>query len=131
MEIAQEKLTLHAEMHRKAGKLGFSGIPKLSNIDKRWFMEVDQIATAHGRYTHTVPNIAFGTGDTPLEAAADGYAKAAPEMALYPILAKLETVVPQVRRHIAAEKKLVEALTDLTDTVRSLNVPRIDEDEDL
>ena len=70
MEIAQEKVTLHAEMHRKAGKLGFSGIPKLSNIDKRWFMEVDQIATAHGRYTHTVPNIAFGTGDTPLEAAA-------------------------------------------------------------
>jgi hypothetical protein len=122
----QERLTTSIVMHRRAGVLGYSCLPQASNIDRgRYFAEINRIVTnADGSYSHTIPNVAMGTGDTPLEAAADGYAAVLPEMIPYRALSSLEAILPRLQRRAAAHRKLDQTLAVLTDALRSANVPR-------
>lgn len=138
VQIAERKLEAHRMLHREAGKRGWSTTPKMSSIDKI-------VLNDDGSYKHTVPNLKLGTGDTPLEAAADGYVQAMPDdlvIRLWAILARIGAVVPVIRRHAAAMKKLDKALDDLTDLIGSVNQdvpaqagetvkPQTDEDDDL
>jgi len=137
----------HKMLHREAGKRGFSCMPKHSNIDRgRYYAEIDKIVlNDDGSYKHTVPNVAMGTGDSPLEAAANGYERAMPgDMVIrqWATLARIEAIVPVIERHAAFLTKLDNALDGLTDLVRSVIVPspaqvgetaepQTDEDDDL
>lgn len=138
VQIAERKLEAHRMLHREAGKRGWSTTPKMSSIDKI-------VLNEDGSYKHTVPNLKLGTGDTPLEAAADGYVQAMPDdlvIRQWAILARIEAVVPVIQRHAATMKKLDKALDDLTDLIGSVNQdvpaqagetvkPQTDEDDDL
>ncbi len=70
----QERLEAAQLLHREAGRRGYSTNPKQSNIDKRYFAEINEVySSVDGRYEGTQFNVAMGTGDTPLEAALEGY----------------------------------------------------------
>lgn len=132
-------------LHRYAGRVYSIGcLPKLSAIDKRYFAEVNHaICHDDGSYSHTVPNIALGTGDTPLHAALDGYMKARPNDIMWRVfLLEIEAISLQ-RAHVKAieiEKRVDKALNTLTDVLdlyrAMLAAPRPipakpDEDDDL
>ncbi len=120
VQIRERKMDAHIALHREAGKRGWGTTPRLSSIDKRYYAEIDKIVTDQGRYVHTIPNLKLGTGDTPLEAAADGYVKAMPDDLVIrelAILARIEALLPVIERRAATLKKLDATLTDLTAAV--------------
>ncbi len=125
-------------MHRQAGLRGFSCTPKLSSIDKRYYAEINRhVLNDDGTYRHTHYNVKLGTGDSPIEAAANGYMQVMPDdlaMHTHCLIARVEALLPAMQRRAAALKKLDASLDALTDLVRSANVPRAadpGEDDDL
>jgi hypothetical protein len=122
IQTEQDRLPVSIEMHALAGRLGYSGMPKLSSINKRWFMEVDRIFSEDGVYTGTVYNVAMGTGDTPLEAAAHGYAQVSSEMVLYRVLCGVEALLPALHKRADAIKALDKTLTECAELVHSMQV---------
>ncbi len=119
VQIRERKMDSHAALHREAGKRGWATTPRLSSIDRgRYYAEIDQIVTnPDGTYKHTIPNLKLGVGDTPLEAAADGYIKAMPDdlvILQYALLARAEALLPWIERRAATLTKLDRALDDLT-----------------
>lgn len=124
-------------MHRQAGLRGYSCTPKLSSIDKRYFAEINQVVlNADGSYAYSRYNVKLGTGDTPIEAAADGYMQAMPDdhaMHAHCLIARAEALLPMVQRRADTLKRLDKTLDDLTAIMRSVNVPRVTpgEDDDL
>lgn len=121
VEIRERNLGSHIHLHRLAGKSGYWCMPKRSSIDKRYFAEINRNNyNADGSYKDTNFNLKLGTGDTPLEAAANGYKLVMPddvEIAVAVIDAKLDALIPQL--HIYREGrerylKLTAALDDLT-----------------
>lgn len=122
IEIGCRKMESHKMLHREAGKRGWSTTPRMSSIDRgRYYAEIDQIVlNPDGSYKHTIPNLKLGTGDTPLEAAANGYERAMPDdmvIRQWAVMARIEAIMPRLEKHAALMKKLDNALTDLTDLV--------------
>jgi len=76
VETAEGKLAASVRMHRMAGERGYSCMPKLSSIDARWYAEINRYVGPGGIMDF---NIKLGTGDSPTEAAADGYTKTLPD----------------------------------------------------
>ncbi len=81
---AQLRLECSRALHRIAGRLGFSASSKRSYIQRgSYYSEISghrptgrEYADAPGvQKSYFVPNIALGTGKTPLESAMDGYRK--------------------------------------------------------
>ena len=124
-------------MHRQAGLRGYSCTPKLSSIDKRYYAEINQVVqNDDGSYKHTRFNVKLGTGDSPIEAAADGYMQVMPDdlvMHAHCLIARVEALYNPITRRAETLKRLDRTLDDLTDLVRSVNVPRLTpgEDDDL
>lgn len=147
IQIRERRMESHMTLHREAGKRGWSTTPRLSSIDRgRYYAEIDKIVcNPDGTYKHTVPNLKLGVGDTPLEAAADGYTQAMPDDLVIrelAILARIEALLPVIERRVATLKKLDTTLDGLTDLLASVNhdapvqtgetvKPQIDEDDDL
>lgn len=137
--LAAEHLKLDSGkvMHREAGKRGFSCNPKRSSIDGRYFAEIDRhVLKEDGTYSHTLFNVAMGTGDTPVEAAADGYRQTMPDDLLmlgFGLVARAEALSLQMLQRAETLKLLDTTLDDLTRLIRSVNVPRVTpgEDDDL
>lgn len=76
VESAEAKLAASVRMHRMAGERRLSCMPKLSSIDGRWFAEINRYIGPGGLMDF---NIKLGTGDSPTEAAADGYTQVLPD----------------------------------------------------
>lgn len=82
----QMRLECLIALHRQAGKRGFSCMPKRSYISGGYTAEINQHVPTGQYYEdqphiqkHVIrPNVALGSGPTPLEAAVDGYRKAVP-----------------------------------------------------
>lgn len=121
--------------HRMAGFEMHSCMPKRSAINGGYYAEINRY---HGNGV-LVPNVALGTGPTPLHAALDGYAKAMPHKALLWAAYRLELEAELLHRAIRnagrLEKKLEAALEDLALlllTITPIAPLRItDEDDDL
>jgi hypothetical protein len=122
---AQLRLEVTARLHREAGKRGYSCSPKLSNIDKRYFAEINYIPLDIG-LPGMRHNIKLGTGDTPLEAAMDGYRQTIPlddMMAVTYLEVELHFLGEAVARYRQREReveKLETALKDLTAVLSEL-----------
>lgn len=153
LQEQERKLESHRDLHRLAGQRGFWCMPKLSSINKRYYAEINRNENNDdGSYKWTYYNVKMGTGDTPLEAAADGYKQAMPddpEIALAVIEARLDALMPQLARHAQGRRNylavtgaldsLTESLfmvkTGLTDVAALRSKPATpiitDEDDDL
>lgn len=127
---AEFKLDISKILHRQAGVRGFYCSPKKSHIQRgTYYAEVGQ-HTWEGRpaYSGLVrPNLALGTGRTPLMAAMNGYQLVGLNdehmKAIY-----LEIETHYLRQAVKTIGKLELALDDLTGLVRSVNVPYACED---
>lgn len=132
---AEFRLDISKILHRQAGLRGFYCSPKKSHIQRgTYYAEVGQ-HTWEGRPAMSGlvrPNLALGTGPTPLLAAMRGYQLVGLNdehmQAIY-----LEIETHYLRQSVKTIGKLETALEDLTGLVRSFNVPApaYDEDDDL
>lgn len=134
---AEFKLDIAKLLHRQAGVRGFYCSPKKSYIQPgTYYAEVGQ-HTWEGRPADSGlirPNLALGTGRTPLIAAMRGYQLVGLNDALMQAI-YLEIETHYLRQSVKTIGKLETALEDLTGLVRSVNVPSpppaYDEDDDL
>lgn len=134
-----DRYPITAALHRYAGRVHAIGCtPKLSAIDKRYFAEIN-----HWNGRAMEPNIALGTGPTPLHAALTGYSRARPGDVTWKVFAlELEAVMlgRAVHKAVDLDRRLDRCLQDLTnvlDMYRAIRAaPRPmpakpDEDDDL
>lgn len=150
IEAEERNWQSHRHLHRMAMDRGWWCSTKKSNIDKRYYAEMNfNVHNPDGSYKHTHFNMKLGTGDSPLEAAANGYLQAMPDDIVIlqaAVAAKLDALLPQIRRHHEARQrylKLTAALDDLTILIdmvkgrftamqsKTANVIIRDEDDDL
>jgi hypothetical protein len=150
LEAAERRMEASITLHRLAMDRGYWCVPKHSNIDKRYYAEVNRNElNPDGSYKHTYFNLKLGTGDTPMEAAADGYQQVLgddPAMTLPIINARLAALVTQLQTFAegrARYLKLAAALDDLTSLMpmvkervpasqaKFVNIVIRDEDDDL
>lgn len=121
LEVAQRKESVHTALHRYAGQRGFSCLPKASSIDRgRYFAEINQYV-GEGSLR---PNVKMGTGDTPLDAALDGYLKAMPGdivLAAFAMEVECYRFKQAIYREQAQMAKLEKAIDLLTACVRMVN----------
>jgi hypothetical protein len=125
---AQLRLECSRALHRIAGRLGFSCMPKRSYINRgTYYAEINRhrpmgvvYADAPHIEKHAItPNVAMGTGKTPLEAAMNGYARVISHPAMDAALLECELyllgeAVRRARKIDAAIDGLTEALHILT-----------------
>lgn len=99
------------DLHRFAGMNRLSCSPKRSAIDRRYFAEITQhVGNGEVRF-----NVAMGTGDTPLHAALEGYAAAAPHLSAVWAVYRLEIEALMLSRAAARSKKAFTQLEGAVD----------------
>jgi hypothetical protein len=125
---SQLRLECSRALHRIAGRLGFSCLPKRSYINRgTYYAEINAHRPTGQVYADApdiqksmiVPNVAFGTGNSPLEAAMNGYRRIISHPAMDAVLLECELyllgeAVRRAKKIDAALDGLVEALHLLT-----------------
>lgn len=128
------------DLHREAGKRGFSCWPTKSHITGGYYAEIMKHEKTgrssideHGHEWpewRSIPNVAMGTAQGPLEAALDGYIKAVPYddvwgcVVLLVQIELLSRAVAKARTHEQTLTKLDATLDDLTAALALVNVER-------
>lgn len=126
---AQLRLECSRALHRIAGRLGFSCMPKRSYIARgTYYAEINRHRPTGQRYPDAphiersmiVPNVAMGTGKTPLEAAMDGYRRVLDHPAMDAALLECELYL--LGEAVRRAKKIDAAIDGLTEALHILTV---------
>lgn len=116
---SENRNAAYVALHRYAGLRGFSCDPKRSHIKRgSYFCEVSRVDR-----NGIVPNVAMGVGNSPLEAAVDGYSKVVPNDPIWATVI-MQAELDLLRRTALADReimrlegKLASALILLEDTL--------------
>lgn len=126
---AQLRLECSRALHRIAGRLGFSCMPKWSFISRSGYyaeinahrpMGVVYEDAPHIEKHAIVPNVAMGYGPTPLEAAMDGYRRVVSHPAMDAVLLECELLL--LSEAVGRARHFEKAIAELEETLRLLVV---------
>ena len=136
LDKAEAALEIHATLHREAGKRGFYCSPKRSAINRgfSYYAEINQHAwEGRPEYSGLVrPNVAYGTGKTPLLAAVAGYKLAGlNDSLMLAIYLEIEAYyLVKAVKTIGRLELAIEDLEGILSAMSRMTTP-IDEDDDL